>query len=515
MEYIIRTQASDSLQESNYRASGCGYWMRFFIFGIFLTVQTIYGADSGIEILKNGTFKNDSSWYLAVNGDASAKHVIENNMLSVSITTQGSESWFIQLTQNKVNVKKDKRYVLSFEIKSSQPRTILTSVCKDGGDYLPYSLRDTVKFDTSFFRYSQEFRMVQPSDSVARVEFNFGSFKGDIQLKNVSLIEYFEPKINFIEISPQSIAFSDEPIKVSWTSVGLQDTLKLSVSYDYGLSWSVIQSNLKAVDSLEWIPGNTHSAWCLFKLSTVKTSAISTTPLEIIPKIELISNGSFRNSYTNWILTTDTSVVQNNMIVQNSTLTLSSTYKKPSEGAVKFSQSSIKLEKGNQYDVFFTCSAKTVCSLLVYLTDCTTLLTTGNNGAENATFGIDSTTTRYNVRFVSNKSTTNGELQFFPDTAAKEISFSNISLVNVSISAPALTYSRYTHDSEPNQFRQVFLSGKTQSRIPFSSTSEYFNLSGRKISGKQLDLAYLRFHGSGVVIVVPQKNDRNKKFDNK
>lgn len=515
MEYIIRTQVSYRQQELNLCVTGCGYLMRFLLFAIVLSVHIVSGAESGIEVLKNGALTDHSLWYVAPNGDASYKDTVENNILSVIIASPGSESWFIQLTQNKVIIKKDKIYILSFDIKSSQPRTILSSVCRDGGDYLPYSKRDTVKVDTLFTRYKQEFIMVQPTDSLARVEFNLGQFNGNIHLKNISLMEYSEPKITFTGISPQNVAYSDEPIKLSWTSIGLRDTLKLSVSYDDGYSWSVIKSNLKSADSLEWIPGNTHSPFCLFKLSTTITST-TTTPLQIFPKIELITNGSFRNSSNNWILITDTSVVQTTMMVQNSTLTLSSTYKKPSEGAVKFSQSSIKLEKGYQYDVFFTCNAKTICSLLVSLTDCTTLLTTGTNGSEKATFGIDSTPTRYHVRFVSNKSTTNGELQFLPDTAAKEISFSNISLINVSMPASILSYTRSTpHDNNRSQFRPVFLSGKAQTRIPFEGTSEYFNLSGRKISGKQLDPAYRRFHGSGVIIVVPRNNDHNKKFDNK
>lgn len=507
LEYIIKVQVTDKLQKLNDSASGRGYWMRSFIFGVLLSAQIIYGTDAGIEILKNGTFKNDSSWYLALNGDASAKHVFENNMLSVSIATPGSESWFIQLTQNRVNVKKDKIYVLSFEIKSSQARTILTSVCKDGGDYLPYSLRDTVKIDTSFLRYSQEFRMVQPTDSSARVEFNFGSFKGDIQLKNVSLMEYFEPKITFTGISPQHIAFSDEPIKLSWSSIGLQDTLKLSVSYDDGFSWTVIKSNLKAVDSLEWIPGATLSPWCLFKLATSKTSTITTTPFQIIPKIELISNGTFRNSYTGWTLSADTPTVQASMAVQNSTLIVSSS----GTDTVILSQSSIALRDDDLYELFFTCHSKPSSILTIRLSNCIVVRPDQTSDTVEKTIQIESTPNRYSILFKAANTVSNGKLEFIMNKTACELSLSNISLVNAS--PPASSRSNAKSVSQINTkgtFRPVFFSGKTQSRIQHLNTNKFFNLAGRQISGKQLDPANHSFRGTGLVIIVPENNDHIK-----
>ncbi len=485
--------------------------MRFFIFGIFLAVNIIYGADIGTEILRNGTFKNDSSWGLLQNGDASFTRLFENNMLSVSITNPGSDSWYIQLTQNKLNIKKNRVYVLSFEIKSSQPRTILTSVCKDGGDYIPYSIRDTVKVDTVFSRYSQEFQMTQPSDSIARVEFNFGYFKGDIFLKNVSLIEYAEPKIAFTTITPQNEAISGEPVKVSWTSAGLRDTLKFSVSYDNGYSWSVIQSNLKAVDSLEWIPGTIHSPWCLFKLSTSKISAISTTPLQIIPKTDLINNGSFRNSYTDWVLTADTPGCKSTMSVQNSVLTLSNTYSEQGKEEITLSQSSIKLAKDDRYELFFTCNSKPSCHLIIRLSDCEQVPDAGEKSVS-----IDSTPKRYSIQFKATKTVTNGELQFILTDSAEELSFSKISLINVTPPARILSYAgSRSHTTSSGQFRPVFLSGKAQSHILFSGTAEYFNLSGRKISGKQLNQTSRCFRGSGIVIVVPRNNDRTLKIDNK
>lgn len=488
--------------------------MRFFILGIFLSIHFISGAESGIEILKNGTFKNDSFWYLDPNGDASFKKTFENNILSVAIASPGSETWFIQLTQGNLNIKKDMIYVLSFEIKSTQPRTILTSVCKNGGDYLPYSKRDTLNVDTLFTRYSQDFQMAQSTDSSARVEFNFGFAKGDIQIKNVSLLEYPEPKITFTDISPPTVAFSDEPVKISWSSVGLKDTLSLSISYDNGFSWSLIRSNLKAVDSLEWTPGNTYSPWCLFKLSASKLSAISSSPLQIIPKMELLSNGSFRNSFTNWKLTADSSAVTSTMAVKNGTLSISNTDLKDKGAYATLSQSSIKLTRGDAYQVDFTCYTNTSCKLEVLLSDCISFSSDSSVRLKAVT--ISNTPTRYHKQFRAATTMTNGELTFTISAGADTISFSNISLVKIPAPDEPVTYTSYrSNTNKQAQSRVLFLTGISQSPLEHRYTSDYFNLSGRKISGKQLDPAYHNFRGSGVIIIVPRNDDRNKQLDTK
>jgi hypothetical protein len=488
--------------------------MRFFIFSVFLTVHFISGAESGIEILKNGTFKNDSFWNDDQNGDASCKYLFENNIMSVAITSPGSEWWYIQLTQKNICIKKDKAYILSFDIKSTKPRSILTSVCKDGGDYLPYSIRDTLKVDTVFKSYSQDFPMIQPTDSSARIEFDFGVQNGDIQLKNVSLLEYPGPKLTFTDISPSTVAFSDEPVKVKWFSVGLKDTINLSISYDNGFSWSLIRSNLKAVDSLEWTPGTTYSPWCFFKLSTSKISAISSSPLQIIPKMELINNGSFRNSFTSWKLIADTSLVTSTMSVQNGSLSISNTAPKDKKAKVTLSQSSLKLNKGDVYEINFTCNTKTSCTLKVDLTDCKPFSSDSSEPVVKD-IAINSTPTRYHKQFKASTTMTNGDLMFTIDAEVDTITFSNISLVKIPVSdeesAKFIAYR--SNKSKQEQSRVLFLTGISQSHLTHRYTSNYFSLSGRKISGRRFDESYNKIRGSGVVIVVPRNNDLNKQSD--
>ncbi|HEX2956942.1 MAG TPA: carbohydrate binding domain-containing protein [Chitinispirillaceae bacterium] len=486
--------------------------MRFFTILIFLIIHFISGAESGIEILKNGTFKSDSFWNLAVNGDASAEGTVDSNIYAVTLSSPGSEIWHIQLTQSNLLIKKDQIYILSFDIKSSQPRTIFTSVCKNRDDYLPYSIRDSLKVDTSFSRYIQHFQMIQPTDSFARIEFNLGKIWGNIKIKNISLIEYEEPKISFSSISPHNIAFIGEPIKLSWTSTGLTDTLKLSVSYDNGFSWTVIKYNLKSIDSLEWIPGSDLSPWCLFKLSTSKISVISTTAIQIVPKTELITNGSFRNTVTNWSLFTDTTKVYTVMSVRNSVLTITSTYPKtPAENVVKLSQNFIKINKGDQYELFFTCSAKAPGTLKVHLRDCKT----EKEQSDTAYFAIDSTSIRQHVIFTAVKTVSNSEIQFIPDTSSTEISFSNISLVNISnLSAPVKNTLYTTHVNNQGQFRSIFVSGNTHTRIS-NSNSAIFDLCGRKIPFNSSSRIHHAFQGSLVVIVKSSKNQSSQITDTK
>jgi hypothetical protein len=459
-------------------------------------MPSISVAETGTELIKNGSFANESNWYLAINGNASGKSTIQHNAFIVNVTNPGSETWHIQLTQGNLCIKKGFYYTLSLEISASTSRKILTSICKSGEDYAPYSNRDTVKVDTSYSKYNQIFKMKESTDSSARLELNCGQFPGDIKIRNVSLLEFSEPKISLVSVDQQNVAISGEPFKFAWTSVALKDSVNFDISYDNGMTWSRVDSNLASSGTAEWIPGNNHSAWGLLRLSSSRESTTSSIPFQIVPRVELLRNGSFSNSFNYWDFKTESIDSSSMKSSLDSGLTISSRYKLQKDNAVILSQSSIQLFENETYGVFFSCYSKDPCTLKVALSHSSSIEKTSISDIAN--FSISTTECRYQTIFKAQQTQQNGQLLFFPDPTT-EITIKNVSLVAL----PTLTHLTHVSTSSFTQIRsktETFLQ-LNSSHYPIDLPNFIIDLSGRKISANQKMEIHKR---SGIFIVMPQ-----------
>jgi hypothetical protein len=450
---------------------------------------------TGTELIKNGSFANESNWYLASNGNASGKGTIQHGTYSVNVSNPGSETWFLQLTQGNLSIKKGYFYTLSFDISASIQRTILTSVCKDREDYKPYSIRDTLRVDTSYSKYNQIFEMKDLTDSIARLELNLGGFTGDIKIRNVSLLEYDKPIISLVSADQQNIAISGEPFRFSWTSVALKDSVNFDISYDNGMTWSRIDSNLASSGTLEWVPGNTHSAWCLLRLSSSRETTTSSIPFQIVPRVELIHNGSFSNSFNYWDFKTENIDSSSMKSSQDSGLTISSRYRRQRNDAVILSQSSIQLLENEAYGLYFSCYSKETCTLKVILSN------SSNNekpSSDTAYVSIKADSLmRYYASFTSRQTQQNAQIKFFPDPT-KEITIKNVSL----LALPTPTQLTRVSTSSYTQIRsktQTFLQ-LNNSHYPIDLPNSIIDLSGRKIPANRKTEINKR---SGIFIAMP------------
>jgi Beta-glucanase/Beta-glucan synthetase len=137
-------------------------------------------------LLINGDFSGGmTAFEVYAHDSASVDYAVdtlsENGALCMNIAKTGSQDWMIQLKQNNITLEKGKWYVLSFEAKSTLPRTIMYALQRDGSrdnNWMPYS--GTVKIDvgTAFKTYSTKFQMTEATDPATILSISMGAVDG-------------------------------------------------------------------------------------------------------------------------------------------------------------------------------------------------------------------------------------------------------------------------------------------------------------------------------------------------
>ncbi len=147
------------------------------------------------EMIKNGTFDKpvNTTWFNYLEGGKAAL-ASEDGMLKLDIEKIGSQKHSVQLYQDISAMTEGCRYRLTFDMRSTAPRTIEVRIQKNGGDYFGYLL-ESAKITTEMQNYVFEFQMQQPTDPAPRFALNMGKFDEDgevgahtIYMDNVSLM---------------------------------------------------------------------------------------------------------------------------------------------------------------------------------------------------------------------------------------------------------------------------------------------------------------------------------------
>ncbi len=272
-----------------------------FLFLIFaLCLFSVYSQDN---LIQNGTFSSTDSWNLGIYSSEATGTVADGRYL-IEITSPGADAWSIQFTQNRISLDSGAIYRFSFDASSTAERTIEASVCRDGGDYFPYSVRDTIYLTPAKQSFELVFSMTQ-DDTSARVEFNCGKYNGDISISNVQLIQIPGPRLSLDVPEAGAVLYEGEPVKISWTSLGNSDPLSIELSVDNGLNWMKIADSVPNTGSFSWVPSGIYSPWCLLRIKSVSDeSLIAETEMsfEITASAEKIVNGSFSEGDIGWNL---------------------------------------------------------------------------------------------------------------------------------------------------------------------------------------------------------------------
>jgi len=237
--------------------------------------------------------------------DGNAQTSIVDSAYKIDIEKPGTEPWSIQLTQSNITLENGKAYEFSFELSASIERTVEVSVSRNGGDWVSYSGRDTLKISPASGMFKKMFIMKHATDSGARVEFNCGKGAGVITLKSVKLSLFTEKMLEVDGPANGTVLYAGTPYTIGWSAVNITDTLTIQFSENGGSDWVTIGKTHPDTTSFGWIPAAHYSPWCKVRVvSSGSPELVASTEgfFEVAPSIELVKNGGFSTSDANWQL---------------------------------------------------------------------------------------------------------------------------------------------------------------------------------------------------------------------
>jgi hypothetical protein len=163
------------------------------------------------NLLKNGSFDNGiTGWvFQAVHGSKGAGAVADGQMVC-QITQFGTNKYFydVQFLQNDLTIVNGVTYVITFDAKAAEDRTIVVNVENQatfgqqqysqdasGKDFEP-------KLTTTMQTFSHTFTMSKPTDNKVRLNFNVSASLATVTLDNISLID--KSKMTAVKLHPRS-----------------------------------------------------------------------------------------------------------------------------------------------------------------------------------------------------------------------------------------------------------------------------------------------------------------------
>jgi len=151
----------------------------------------IYNGDFTGELESSGVPEN---WQFIVNeggqGSASVVDDPEKGKVSkVTVDSQGTVNYSLQLTQMPLLLEKGKTYKVAFEAKADAARSFMSKLTEFGGGWTAYSKEHTLELTDQWQTYEYTFAMKDPSDNNVRFEFNLGQSAIASYFTNVKVVE--------------------------------------------------------------------------------------------------------------------------------------------------------------------------------------------------------------------------------------------------------------------------------------------------------------------------------------
>ncbi len=147
-------------------------------------------VNPGSNLLLNGNFSQQQQyWDFGYSGGARAVGSVVDGYYSVQINDGGTEATQIVLRQDGIELRKGRKYRLSFEGRSDNMRTIDVRLQMSFYPNTDYSRIGTVLLTQEWQNFHYEFTMEAPSDIRTKLVFNMGNSTEEIYLDNIYLKE--------------------------------------------------------------------------------------------------------------------------------------------------------------------------------------------------------------------------------------------------------------------------------------------------------------------------------------
>ncbi|GJQ61297.1 MAG: hypothetical protein SCALA702_03500 [Melioribacteraceae bacterium] len=145
---------------------------------------------AGTNYIQNWNFSNgQANWGFETYGFAQAQGFVNGGEYVFDISNGGEAAWNIQLTQGNLPVIKGRKYILEFDARAAQNRTIEVKIEKNGDPWTNYSKTSTVIIKRQMEHHTFEFEMTDETDYQARISFNCGVYDDNVYIDNINFAE--------------------------------------------------------------------------------------------------------------------------------------------------------------------------------------------------------------------------------------------------------------------------------------------------------------------------------------
>jgi beta-glucanase (GH16 family) len=130
---------------------------------------------------------DEEDWFFLLFSDGEGEAVIEDNMIIISSTDDGTEEYSVQLVQPDLPVIKDHTYRVTFDIRSDEARDCVVCVSAPHAGWIRYLQDTTIDVGEEWTTYTFEFTSSEKDDNYGRLEFNMGNhgYTSTIYITNV------------------------------------------------------------------------------------------------------------------------------------------------------------------------------------------------------------------------------------------------------------------------------------------------------------------------------------------
>lgn len=174
----------------------------------------------------------DTEWSLGVQPQAKATYTKTNGTATINITQASTEGWHVQFVKNDVSLKKNSRYLVSFEGSADVDVSVTNYIGKNANPYNAYSGYKAYTLTKTAQSLSYSFVMTDPDDSKARIAFDLGTKAAKISIKNFLIQEVLPDDVAKVlsaeDLQPQVDAYPN-PVQNEFVLKGISKFKKVSL----------------------------------------------------------------------------------------------------------------------------------------------------------------------------------------------------------------------------------------------------------------------------------------------
>lgn len=160
---------------------------------LFLTILllSVFGlsayAEENANLLK--PTNNLESWRVETHEEGKGTAKVEDDTIVFSTEKTTGTNWHFQAFQVDLDLKNGKEYVLTFEAKGEGGQAVGISAMIDQEDWHSIGVAEEIYLGKEFKKYEYKFTATETAPKKNRVGFTLGNDKGNVSIKNMSLIE--------------------------------------------------------------------------------------------------------------------------------------------------------------------------------------------------------------------------------------------------------------------------------------------------------------------------------------